>query len=79
VSSTSGPWQRFEFDQPGEALEIPAIEGEETVNAVRQHCRHQIGIVDLLAGTWIGFQELQQPFKNFLVVIGNCGAAGRLA
>ena len=62
MTRSSGRW--LDLDNRGKAAEIRSVKGEQTTNAVLQHRRNYVGVVNLTAGAAMGNQQVQEAVEN---------------
>jgi hypothetical protein len=74
--ASSGDW--FYVDDWSETAEVCSIEGKQAAQPMLDHCRDDIGVVDLTTAAAMGNQEVKEAVEHSRPILGNleCGAKG---
>jgi hypothetical protein len=77
-TGTTSSRDRFYVDDWSETAEVCSIEGKQAVKPMLDHCRDDIGVVDLTAAAAMGNQEVKEAVEHSRPILGNleCGAKG---
>ncbi len=55
--------ERFDIDDSSEAPEVCAVEREQAANAVFEHRRDDIGVMDLTTAATMGSEEVKEAIE----------------